>query len=112
MALTCVALAAALGGIAGCGDDESDTTTPTTEPAALTGPTGPTTGGEPPGEAPGDGDLDLEDGTVTPPPEADPDTLPGEPQPQDSPQNDVPPPAGSAAEQFEEFCDENPEACR
>jgi len=31
--------------------------------------------------------------------------------PADSPQNDQPPPAGSPAERFEEFCSENPGAC-
>jgi hypothetical protein len=30
---------------------------------------------------------------------------------QDSPQNDQPPPAGSPAERFEQFCEENPGAC-
>jgi hypothetical protein len=29
----------------------------------------------------------------------------------DSPDNDTPPPAGSEAEQFENFCTENPGAC-
>ena len=31
--------------------------------------------------------------------------------PQDSPENDTPPPPGSPAERFEEFCAENPSAC-
>lgn len=31
--------------------------------------------------------------------------------PQDSPQNDTPPPSGSPAERFEQFCEENPGAC-
>ena len=34
-----------------------------------------------------------------------------EPQPEDSPQNDTPPPAGSPAERFEQFCEDNPGAC-
>jgi hypothetical protein len=34
-----------------------------------------------------------------------------QPQPQDSPQNDTPPPKGTPAERFEQFCDENPDAC-
>ena len=33
-------------------------------------------------------------------------------QPPDSPSNDTPPPAGSAADRFEKACRENPEACR
>ena len=110
LALSCLVLALGAGGIAGCGDDDSETTTPTTEPATPTGPTGPTTGDQPQGsDQGGGGDVDLEDGTVTPPPEADPDNLPAGPQ--DSPGNDVPPPEGSPAENFENYCDENPEAC-
>ena len=35
----------------------------------------------------------------------------GTPAPQDSPQNDTPPPSGSPAERFEEFCQKNPGAC-
>jgi hypothetical protein len=111
LGLICVVLALGAGGFAGCGDDDSDSTTPTTEPATPTGPTGPTSGSESDeGKEQGSGgDVDLEDGTVTPPPETDPENLPTEPE--DSPGNDVPPPPGSPAEQFENFCDENPEAC-
>jgi hypothetical protein len=117
VALTCLALAVGAGVTAGCGDDDDEATTPTTEPATLTGPTGPATDGAPENgrdeEGGGGGDVDLEDGTVTPPPETDPDNLPAEPapQPEDSPENDTPPPSGSPAEQFENFCDENPQAC-
>jgi hypothetical protein len=32
-------------------------------------------------------------------------------QPQDSPQNDTPPPKGSPAQKFEQFCEDNPGAC-
>jgi hypothetical protein len=106
LALVCLALGAGATGAAGCGDDEPEATTPTTEPITPTGPTGPTSGDEPRDGQEGGGDVDLEDGTVTPPPETDPDNLP-----EDSPQNDTPPPPGSAAEEFEQFCDENPEAC-
>lgn len=111
IALACLALALGTGGIAGCGDDEPETDSVTTEPITPTGPTGPTSGDEPQGEGGGGegGDVDLEDGTVTPPPETDPENLPAEPA--DSPENDTPPPPGSPAEQFEKFCDENPEAC-
>jgi hypothetical protein len=31
--------------------------------------------------------------------------------PQDTQQNDVPPPSGSPAQRFEKFCDQNPGAC-
>lgn len=108
LGLTCVVVALGSVGIAGCGDDDAETTTPTTEPATPTGPTGPTSADEPQGGNQNGGDVDLEDGTVTPPPETDPENLPAEP---DSPENDTPPPPGSPAEQFENFCDENPEAC-
>jgi hypothetical protein len=111
LGLTCVVLLLGSAGIAGCGGDDSETTTPTTEPATLTGPTGPTSadGAQGRDQQNGGGDVDLEDGTVTPPPETDPENLPAEPA--DSPENDTPPPPGSPAEQFENFCDENPEAC-
>jgi hypothetical protein len=112
LALICLALALGASGLSACGDDDSETTTPTTEPATPTGPTGPTSGEEPGAggaDQDGGGDVDLEDGTVTPPPETDPENLGAEPQ--DSPENDTPPPPGSPAEQFEKFCDENPEAC-
>ena len=32
-------------------------------------------------------------------------------QPKDTAKNDVPPPAGSPQEQFEQFCEQNPGAC-
>ncbi|HWH44671.1 MAG TPA: hypothetical protein VNT32_08060 [Thermoleophilaceae bacterium] len=35
----------------------------------------------------------------------------GQAAPQDTPDNDTPPPAGSPAERFEEFCSENPGTC-
>jgi hypothetical protein len=48
----------------------------------------------------------------TPPPATDGGTPAPQPEaPPDSPENDVPPPPGSPAERFEEFCDENPGAC-
>jgi len=44
-------------------------------------------------------------------PPADPGGSGGTDAPQDSPQNDTPPPSGSPAERFEQFCEENPGAC-
>jgi hypothetical protein len=46
--------------------------------------------------------------TPTPAPAPSPTPTPVTP---DSPDNDTPPPAGSEAEQFEDFCSENPGAC-
>ena len=48
----------------------------------------------------------------TPAPTPTPTPTPTPPaQPPDSPENDTPPPPGSEAEQFEDFCSENPGAC-
>ena len=52
---------------------------------------------------PPDGDGDSSDDGGIPAPEAEP--------PADTPENDTPPPPGSPAERFEEFCEENPGAC-
>ena len=99
---------------AGCGGDDEDNGSSdepsTIEPATPTGPTGAageegTEDGEKPEDV--DGDVGLEDGTVTPPPESDSQAQGGE----DSPENDIPPEPGSPEAKFEEFCDENPEAC-
>lgn len=107
-------LALAATGFAGCGDDDpAETTTPTTEPVTPTGAAGPgatDAEDEAKEEATGGGDVGLEDGTVSPPPETDPENLPTEPG-VDSPENDIPPEPGSPAEKFENFCDENPDAC-
>jgi hypothetical protein len=61
-----------------------DTTTP--DDTGATGDTGTTT-------------PDTSGGTTAPEAEA------------DSPTNDTPPPADSEAQQFEDFCDQNPGAC-
>ena len=61
-----------------------DTTTP--DDTGATGDTGTTT-------------PDTSGGTTAPDAEA------------DSPTNDTPPPADSEAQQFEDFCDQNPGAC-
>jgi len=49
--------------------------------------------------------------TTTPSGGAQAPTTPTPEPPADTPQNDAPPPSGSAAEKFEDFCDENPGAC-
>ncbi len=110
-----LAIAFALAG-AGCGgDDESAETTPElpkltsprteTETEAPAQPETETAAPVDPGTEtlPPDGDGDSSDDGGIPAPEAEP--------PADTPENDTPPPPGSPAERFEEFCEENPGAC-
>jgi hypothetical protein len=98
--LAVVLCALALAGTVGCGgDDEEASNTGDTAPE-LTVP---------------DDDTSTEtettdtsaETTIAPPPETQPAPAPAP----DSPQNDTPPPPGSPAERFEEFCAENPGAC-
>ena len=96
-------------GIAGCGGDDDDD-------AATTIPTIPLS-------VPGDETSTVDESTdttvdtvpeVTPTPTPTPAPTPTPtptPVTPDSPDNDTPPPAGSEAEQFENFCSENPGAC-
>ena len=96
-------------GIAGCGgDDDSDaTTTIPTVPLSVPG-------GEPStlGDDATDTTVDTVPDAVTPAPTPTPAPAPTPtPVTPDSPTNDTPPPAGSEAEQFENFCDQNPGAC-
>jgi hypothetical protein len=65
-----------------------------------------------------DGTGTTDDGTTTPPADetgaTTPDTSGGTTAPEaeaDSPTNDTPPPDGSDAEQFEDFCEQNEGAC-
>jgi hypothetical protein len=103
-----------LGGAAlgGCGDDDEETaaTTPTTTDTEANGPTGPSdqqVGGG--GDGGGDDPTPADTGTTVPESggvgvnEHDPE--------QDTEQNDLPPPPGSPAEQFEQECEANPEIC-
>ena len=94
-------------GIAGCGgdDDESATTIPTV-PLSVPGDGTSTLGDET------DTTADTVPDTATPVPAPAPTPAPAPaPVTPDSPDNDTPPPAGSEAEQFEDFCTENPGAC-
>ena len=97
-------------GVGGCGGDDDD------DDAATTIPTVPLS-------VPGD-DTSTTDETTdttvdtvpevapTPAPAPTPTPTPAPtPVTPDSPDNDTPPPAGSEAEQFENFCSENPGAC-
>jgi hypothetical protein len=100
---------------AGCGgDDEPAATTATTPaPTQATAPATVTqrTQTAPPPTAPPTTapPADDEDGGGIPAPRTDTEPAP-EPEP-DSPTNDVPPPAGSPAERFEQECAEKPGAC-
>jgi hypothetical protein len=86
-------------------DEGSDTGTEdsTTDPGATEDTTTPPAdeGGAVPAEPPETAAApeDTGGGTTAPPTEA------------DGPTNDTPPPAGSDAEQFEDFCAQNPGAC-
>ena len=94
-------------GLAACGgddDDESATTIPT---VPLSVPGDETTFDEST-----DTTADTVPDTATPAPTPAPTPTPAPaPVTPDSPDNDTPPPAGSEAEQFENFCSENPGAC-
>jgi hypothetical protein len=83
--------AAAAQDAAGNGDSSTDSTTDTDSSGAATGDATPT-----PTPAAG---TDQGGGTAAPEATA------------DSPTNDTPPPDGSNAEQFEDFCAQNPGAC-
>jgi hypothetical protein len=115
-------LALGIAGVAlGCGDDDDEpvavTTTPTTgatgaDESVSAGNDDGTGDDQPADQAPTEGgSAPTDTGTETPPPSSggsggstyDPE--------QDSPENDVPPPPGSPAEQFEQECEQNPEIC-
>jgi hypothetical protein len=95
-------------GVAGCGgddDDESATTIPT---VPLSVPGDDTTSFDETTDTTVDTVPDTATPAPTPAPAPAPTPVPVTP---DSPDNDTPPPAGSEAEQFENFCTENPGAC-
>jgi hypothetical protein len=94
-------------GVAGCGgDDDDDDATSTIPTVPLSVPGDETTFDETT-----DTTVDtVEDVAPTPAPTPTPAPAPPAETP-DSPENDTPPPPGSEAEQFEDFCAENPGAC-
>jgi hypothetical protein len=110
-----------LGGavLAGCGDDEETASTPTTTDAEATGPTGPSdqAGGGGGGGGGGEDQTPADTGPTVPESggvgaddhDAEQDT--GHDPEEDTEENDVPPPPGSPAEQFEQECEANPEIC-
>jgi hypothetical protein len=87
----------------GCGADDETSAAPPRDPELTI----PRTEAEPP---PPETTETTE--TVAPPTTetAPPPTTETTP-PVDSPENDTPPPEGSPAERFEDFCNENPGAC-
>ena len=94
-------------GLAGCGgdDDDDEATTIPTVPLSVPGDETSTTD-----ETDTTADTVPDTATPAPAPAPAPTPTPVAPTP-DSPTNDTPPPAGSEAEQFENFCAENPGAC-
>jgi hypothetical protein len=94
-----IALGAALAA-SGCGGDDENPTTATTPAVTTTAPaatiTDPTASQTAPPQTSTTGPETVPSTTTTPP---------------DSQTNDQPPPAGSPAERFEQFCDANPQAC-
>jgi hypothetical protein len=115
------AVAVLLGGaaLAGCGDDEETASTPTTPDAEATGPTGPSdqAGGGGGGGGGGEDQTPADTGPTVPESGgvgaddhgAEQET--GHDTEEDTEENDVPPPPGSPAEQFEQECEANPEIC-
>lgn len=106
-----IALAATLAGLgvggaafAGCGDDDEGaglyraTTTEATEATTGTTTTEPAQTTEE-GQAP----TEQSGGTRAPEDTYDPE--------QDTEEHDIPPPKGSPAEKFEQYCEQYPEAC-
>jgi hypothetical protein len=94
-------------GVAGCGGDDDDDEATTIPTIPLSVPGDETTFDET------DTTVDtVPDAAPTPTPAPAPTPTPAPPaETPDSPENDTPPPAGSEAEQFENFCAENPGAC-
>jgi hypothetical protein len=98
-------------GVAGCGDDDDEdaATTIPTVPLSVPGDDTSTLGDDDT-----DTTVDTVPDTATPAPTPTPTPAPTPTPPAetpDSPENDTPPPEGSEAEQFEDFCTENPGAC-
>ena len=111
VALSCAALLA----VPGCGgDDEGDARNDVTAPV----PTIPDGAADPVGtdEDTSTAPADTAPAPTAPPTTPAPDpgggaTAPAPAPVPDSPENDTPPPPGSPAERFEEFCETNPGAC-
>jgi outer membrane biosynthesis protein TonB len=118
--LPLVLLILVLAAATGCGGDEESSAETTPALPELTMPetdAGPEAAEPEPEQAPApepapEPEVVPEPAEPTPPPATDGGTPAPQPEaPPDSPENDIPPPRGSPAERFEEFCDENPGAC-
>ena len=98
-----------LAAIAGCGGDDEPATDTARELPNLSIPT-ETTRATPaaPEETTPSTPTTVDPATETLPEEG-PSTTPTTPA--DTPQNDAPPPQGSPAERFEQYCNDNPGAC-
>jgi hypothetical protein len=97
-------------GIAGCGGDDDGDASTTLPTVPLSVPGGESTLGDNTTDTTVDTVPDTATPVPTPAPAPAPTPAPTPVTP-DSPQNDTAPPAGSEAEQFENFCDQNPGAC-
>jgi len=98
-------------GLAACGgdDDDDEATTVPTIPLSVPGEDTSTTGDD---DTTSGRSVDtVPEPAPAPAPAPTPTPAPTPEQTPDSPENDTPPPAGSEAEQFEDFCAENPGAC-
>jgi hypothetical protein len=92
--------------VAGCGGDDDDDAATTIPTVPLSVPGGQTTSDETT-----DTTADTVPDTGVPAPAPTPAPAPAPPVTPDSPENDTPPPADSEAEEFENFCAENPGFC-
>jgi hypothetical protein len=102
--------------VGGCGGDDpkvkdspradtagtTATAPPATTPTVTTPEDSPATAPQAPGEGDGAGDGGGSGGTPAPG---------GSTTPEDSAQNDTPPPSGSPAERYEQYCEDHPGAC-
>jgi len=94
--------------IAGCGGDDEPATSTARELPDLSLPTTTTPPMPPDVDTTAPATTTVDPATETLPTEG-PSTTPREPA--DTPENDAPPPEGSPAERFEQYCNENPGAC-
>jgi hypothetical protein len=94
--------------IAGCGGDDEPSTSTARELPELSIPTTTTSTAPSVLDRTAPATTTVDPATETLPSEG-PRTTPTEPA--DTPENDSPPPEGSPAERFEQYCTDNPGAC-
>jgi hypothetical protein len=95
--------------IAGCGGDDEPSTRTARELPDLSLPTTTTRTTPPVVDRTAPTATTVDPATETLPEEGPRTTTPQDPA--DTPENDAPPPQGSPAERFEQYCNENPGAC-